>query len=134
MPAPTGTAVSAPRCAESEGGADPGLRRGDPQLWLAHLWGENGAPVKAARAFADWRSACLARTARPALLDYRRLSAEGAAAHPSEEHLLPLYRRPGRRQPGEDPLRLEPEYTYGGLAMDAYLWQDASPAPYHPEH
>ena len=34
---------------------------------------------------------------------------------------------------GEQPLRLAPEYTYSGLAMDAYLWQDASPAPFTPE-
>lgn len=66
----------------------------------------------------------------PALLEYRRLSAEGAAAHPSEDFLLPVL-GPGRRQHRKS-LRLEPEYTYGGLAMDAYLWQDASPVPCSP--
>ncbi|MBK7848791.1 MAG: dioxygenase [Zoogloea sp.] len=100
--------------------------------WLT--WGENSKPVEAARAFAAWLGEALARADRPALLDYRRQSAHGAAAHPSEEHLLPLFSALGAASPGEIPLRLEPEYTYGGLAMDAYLWQDASPAPFNPEH
>ena len=100
--------------------------------WLT--WGENSKPVEAARAFAAWLGEALARDDRPALLDYRRQSAHGAAAHPSEEHLLPLFSALGAARPGEIPLRLAPEYTSGGLAMDAYLWQDASPAPFHPEH
>ncbi len=100
--------------------------------WLT--WGENSKPVEAAQAFAAWLGDALARDDRPALLDYRHQSAHGAAAHPSEEHLLPLFSALGAANPGEIPLRLEPEYTYGGLAMDAYLWQDASPAPFNPEH
>jgi len=100
--------------------------------WLT--WGEDSKPVEAAQAFATWLGEALARDDRPALLDYRRRSAHGAAAHPSEEHLLPLFSALGAANPGEIPLHLEPEYTYGGLAMDAYLWQDASPAPFNPEH
>ncbi len=100
--------------------------------WLT--WGENSKPVEAAQAFATWLGEALARDDRPALLDYRRQSAHGAAAHPSEEHLLPLFSALGAATLGEIPLHLEPEYTYGGLAMDAYLWQDASPAPFNPEH
>ena len=99
--------------------------------WLT--WGENSKPVEAAQAFAAWLGDALARDDRPALLDYRHQSAHGAAAHPSEEHLLPLFSALGAANPGEIPLRLEPEYTYGGLAMDAYLWQDASPAPFNLE-
>ena len=100
--------------------------------WLT--WGTNSQPRPQAIAFSDWIGETLARDDCPTLLDYRRLAPHGADAHPSEEHLLPLFAALGAAQPGEKPLRLEPEYTYGGLSMDAYLWQDASPAPFHPEH
>ena len=100
--------------------------------WLT--WGRNGQPVPQAAAFADWLGEALARDDRPALVDYRRLAPHGAGARPTEEHLLPLFAALGAANPGEKPLRLEPETTYGGLAMDAYLWQDASPAPFTPEH
>lgn len=100
--------------------------------WLT--WGENSKPYEAARSFANWLAEALSRDDRPTLLNYRQASAHGAAAHPSEEHLLPLFAALGAANPGEIPVRLEPEYTYGGLAMDAYLWQDASPAPFNAEH
>ena len=95
--------------------------------WLT--WGRTTQPLPAARDFADWMGDALARDDLPALLDYRRQSLQGAAAHPTEEHLLPLFVALGAADPGEIPLRMEPEYTYGSLAMDAYLWQDASPGP-----
>ena len=100
--------------------------------WLT--WGTNSAPLAKSVAFADWVGDALERDDRPALLDYRRLAPYGAEAHPSEEHLLPLFAALGAANPGEKPLRLEPEHTYGGLAMDAYLWQDASPTPFTPAH
>ncbi len=99
--------------------------------WLT--WGTNSQPVPQAVTFSDWLGATLAKDDVPALLDYRRIAPQGAASHPTEEHLLPLFAALGAAQPGEKPLRLEPEYTYGGLAMDAYLWQDASPAPFNLE-
>jgi 4,5-DOPA dioxygenase extradiol len=70
-------------------------------------------------------------TARPS--STTAAAPHGAGAHPTEEHLLPLFAALGAAEPGEKPLRLTPEYTYSGLAMDAYLWQDASPAPFTPE-
>ncbi|MDD3352261.1 class III extradiol ring-cleavage dioxygenase [Zoogloea sp.] len=100
--------------------------------WLT--WGEDSAPLPQARMFSDWTGATLARGDREILLDYRHQAPHGAAAHPSEEHLLPLFVALGAADPEETPLRLEPEFIQGGLAMDAYLWQDASPTPFHPEH
>jgi 4,5-DOPA dioxygenase extradiol len=100
--------------------------------WLT--WGRDGQPVPQAAAFADWLGEALARDDRPALIDYRRAAPHGAGAHPTEEHLLPLFAALGAAEPGEKPLRLTPEFTYSGLAMDAYLWQDASPTPFTSEH
>ena len=77
-----------------------------------------------AAAFADWVGGP-GQDDRPALVDYRRLaptaraSTEGTCCR-----CLPPW---GAAEPGEQPLRLTPEYTYSGLAMDAYLWRDASP-------
>ncbi len=99
--------------------------------WLT--WGANGAPAPQAVEFAGWLGDALARDDRPALLDYRRVAPHGAGAHPTEEHLLPLFAALGAAEPGEKPLRLEPEYTYSGLAMDAYLWQNDSPTSFTAE-
>lgn len=96
--------------------------------WLT--WGSNGAARPEAVVFAEWLGDTLARDEQAALLDYRRLAPHGAAAHPTEEHLLPLFAALGAASPGEIPLRLTPEYTYGGLAMDAYLWQEDSHTPF----
>ena len=41
--------------------------------------------------FTDWLAARLAADDIPALLDYRRQAPGGVQAHPSDEHLLPLY-------------------------------------------
>ena len=79
------------------------------------------APLPKAKLFADWVGERLAAHAVPALLDYR--SAQyGAEAHPSEEHFLPLFVALGAV--GNDmPERHQPRFSYGGLAMDAYVWR-----------
>ena len=91
---------------------------------------EGGPALPQARQFADWVGAALAEDDRPRLQDYRRLTPLGVGAHPSEDHLLPLFSALGAAEHGELPLRLEPEYTYAGLAKDAYLWQDHIPRPF----
>ena len=76
-------------------------------------------PLPQALVFADWVADRLAAGDAAALLDYRR-SADGATAHPTEEHLLPLFVAMGA---GGAPLaRHRPPFAYGGLAMDAYVW------------
>ena len=43
------------------------------------------------RPFIDWTERTLADDDVPALLDYRRQAPHAARAHPTDEHLLPLY-------------------------------------------
>ena len=43
------------------------------------------------REFTDWLAARLASRDIPALLDYRRQAPGAVQAHPSDEHLLPLF-------------------------------------------
>ena len=74
------------------------------------------------QAFADWVQLHMASKDIPALLDYRRASPSGARAHPSEDHLLPLFTALGAA--GAD---AQPEAFYRGIsdyviAMDGYAF------------
>lgn len=74
------------------------------------------------RAFADWMADRLAARDLPALLDYRRQAPGAVQAHPTDEHLLPLYVALGA---AGDSARIErfhagiDDYV---LAMDAYAF------------
>ncbi len=87
--------------------------------WLD--WHDAAAPLPQARAFADWVGSRLAARDVSGLLDYRSVDHGGADAHPSEEHFLPLFVALGAGG-GDVPARYQPNFTYGGLAMDAYVW------------
>lgn len=78
------------------------------------------APLPQARAFSDWVGERLAAGDAAALLDYRSVR-YGAEAHPTDEHFLPLFVALGAAA-GESPTRCQPDFSYGGLSMDAYAW------------
>ncbi len=70
--------------------------------------------------FADWVHARLLGHDLDALLDYRRVSADGARAHPSEDHFLPLFTALGAAGPqaqAEAFFRGVSDYV---IAMDGY--------------
>jgi 4,5-DOPA dioxygenase extradiol len=74
------------------------------------------------REFADWVWARLAEGEVEALLDYRRRAPDAARAHPTEEHLVPLYVALGAA--GDD---FAAERVHAGiddyvLAMDTYAF------------
>lgn len=87
--------------------------------WLSRPGSPAFAP---AVTFADWIGDKLDAGEREALLDYRAQAPYGAASHPTDEHLLPLFVALGAAAATERPQRFVPEFAYGGLAMDAYLW------------
>ena len=90
--------------------------------WLDWDAENDPPPLPKARVFADWVAEQLGAGKAAALLDYRA-APHGAQAHPSDEHFLPLLVALGAA--GKDaPERFSPGFTYGGLAMDAYVWQD----------
>jgi 4,5-DOPA dioxygenase extradiol len=73
-------------------------------------------------AFADWMRARLRDGDLDALLDYRRQAPDAARAHPTDEHLLPLFVALGA---SPDPTRcahLIDEVRFGMLAMDAFAF------------
>ncbi len=74
--------------------------------------------------FADWLGRRIAAADHAALLDYRN-SSYGRQAHPSEDHILPLFVALGAGE-GKPVTRYQPENTYGILAMDVYHWSGTS--------
>lgn len=95
--------------------------------WLHGQETGDPPPLPEAQAFADWLAGRAAAGDVAALLDYRN-APQGAAAHPSEEHFLPFFVALGAAA-GERPARLRPPFTYGGLAMDAYVWPSSTLEP-----
>jgi len=81
--------------------------------------GGSGTPAYV-REFADWIWQRLAARDVDALLDYRRLAPSGARAHPTEEHLLPLYVAIGAGGDAFTAQRVHAGIDDYVLAMDAF--------------
>jgi len=71
-------------------------------------------------AFAQWMHERLMNGEIADLLDYRRLAPEAARAHPSEEHLLPLFVALGAAGPDAAVERIYNGVNNGALSMAAY--------------
>ena len=72
--------------------------------------------------FADWVHQHMVAKDTPALLSYRQVSASGLRAHPSEDHLLPLFTALGAAG-----IEGQPQAFYRGIsdyviAMDGYAF------------
>ncbi|MCO6056807.1 dioxygenase [Pseudomonas sp. MOB-449] len=72
--------------------------------------------------FAEWTAEKLRTGDIESLLEYRRLAPEAARAHPSEEHLLPLFVALGAAGEAYAMQLIEGGVTYGVLAMDSCLF------------
>lgn len=72
------------------------------------------------RQFTDWLAARIAARDIPALLDYRQQAPGGAQAHPTDEHLLPLYVALGASGPNTRANRFHAGIDDYVIAMDAY--------------
>ncbi len=85
-------------------------------------WADPQAPVAPwAQAFRGWIGERLAARDLPALFDYRAQAPYAVHAHPTDEHLLPIFVALGAA--GDDAAharRLDDEVTHATLAMDAY--------------
>jgi 4,5-DOPA dioxygenase extradiol len=88
---------------------------------LARL-GTGSIPPDWAAQFADWLKARVTGGSAEELMNYRRLAPHATLAHPTEEHLLPLFVAAGAGSRDGD-LRgevLHRGWTMGSLSMDAY--------------
>jgi 4,5-DOPA dioxygenase extradiol len=74
------------------------------------------------REFQQWMKTSIDAHDVAALLDYRRLAPSAVRAHPTDEHLLPLFVALGAAGAGVPARRITDEVTYGVIAMDAYVF------------
>ena len=88
--------------------------------WLDWHARNTSPPLPKALGFAEWVREHLAAIDIPTLIDYRA-APYGAEAHPTEDHILPFFVALGAAG-DELPEQYLPNFTYGGLAMDAYAW------------
>lgn len=79
------------------------------------------------RPFIRWIEDRLAEEDVPALLDYRQRAPEAARAHPTDEHLLPLYFAMGAAGTPMRARRIDAGIDAGFLAMDIYRF-DGEPS------
>jgi 4,5-DOPA dioxygenase extradiol len=68
--------------------------------------------------FADWMHGALMERREDDLANYRARAPQAERAHPTEEHLMPLFAAYGAG--GSDVTRLHKSVTFGSLRMDAY--------------
>jgi 4,5-DOPA dioxygenase extradiol len=88
---------------------------------LSDLNPGRGADSDYALGFMGWIAGTVAAGDLAALLDYRRLAPGALRAHPTDEHLLPLFIAIGAA--GDEwsrSFRLEGGLTYGAIGMDTY--------------
>lgn len=70
--------------------------------------------------FADWMHDHLVSADALALSDYRARAPQAQIAHPTEEHLMPLFVALGAGGQNAKAVRLHTSTTFGSLRMDAY--------------
>jgi 4,5-DOPA dioxygenase extradiol len=83
----------------------------------------NCAPADYVLDFRDWLYQAIKAKDIAALLDYRRLAPHAVRAHPSDEHLLPIFVALGAAGGCAQATRITDAVQYGILAMDAYSFQ-----------
>ena len=81
-----------------------------------------GLPPEWARQFEDWLDRKINEGSYGELINYRQLAPRAGLAHPTEEHLLPLFVAAGAGAQGEKSQgqTLHRGWTHGSLSMAAY--------------
>jgi 4,5-DOPA dioxygenase extradiol len=86
-------------------------------------WRDPQAPMPPwACAFADWMRRRLARDDIDALLDWEHQAPYARHAHPTVEHLMPLFVAMGAGGPAAATRTLHQSHEFGSLALDAFAF------------
>lgn len=93
---------------------------------LAEFFGGAREPAPYVLEFSRWVESALERGDLPALLDYRSRAPHAERAHPTEDHLMPLFFTLGAAGSDVQPQYLSREVMYSMLAMDAFALQRAA--------
>ena len=88
--------------------------------WMAAR--QRPAPMPYAEQFSEWLAERIASGDHDALIDYRSLEPDGARAHPTEEHFVPLLVAWGAAATGARAERFHRGIEGGALSMDAYAF------------
>ena len=80
----------------------------------------DGEALPYVREFRDWFVEALERHDLPALFDWQRRAPHAARAHPSPEHLLPLFVALGAAGDAADAKIAFSDYQLGALSLDAF--------------
>lgn len=88
----------------------------------------SGSTPRYVREFADWTWQRIEAGDTAALFDYRRQAPGAERAHPTDDHLLPLFVALGAAGAGARPERLHSGIDYHVLAMDAYAFHPGTGA------
>lgn len=83
---------------------------------------EDSAEEPYVAAFRDWIARRIDTSDHEALRGYRSLAPDAVRAHPTEEHLLPLFVALGAAEHGHRHERLHSGVSYGVIGMDSYLF------------
>lgn len=86
---------------------------------LRAYFGGDSRAASHSQAFTDWMADAIAENRTEDLLAYRERAPEAVFAHPTDEHLLPLFLALGA---GAKPGRALHRSLDGSLAMDAFAW------------
>ena len=97
---------------------------------LSHYRGQpaSAEPLPYVLPFSAWFHQRLEAGDLDALFDYRDQAPEAALAHPTDDHLMPLFFAMGGAMPHLSPRRLFQGVTHGLLAMDIYRFGQGSEA------
>ena len=86
-------------------------------------WRGGPAPLAPwAASFADWMDEALVTGDSQAMLDWETRAPHARRAHPTVEHLMPLFVALGAAGPGATAERLHRSHQFGSLALDAYAF------------
>jgi Uncharacterized conserved protein len=86
---------------------------------LMELEWDGGAEPEWSARFSDWMDSAILERRDDDLVHYRSRAPEASRAHPTEDHILPLFVAYGA---GETSRRLHHSATFGSLRMDAYAF------------
>jgi 4,5-DOPA dioxygenase extradiol len=91
------------------------------------VWGaKDGEALPHVREFRDWFVDALRRHDLPALFDWQHRAPQAARAHPSPEHLLPLYVALGAAGDAAGTQLVISDYQLGALALDAFRFDSST--------
>ncbi|MBI5109322.1 MAG: dioxygenase [Rhodocyclales bacterium] len=85
----------------------------------------DGAALRHVAEFRDWFAAALARNDLPALMQWESLAPHARRAHPTAEHLLPLFVALGAAGENARVDNVHRDYQLGALALDAFRFDHA---------